>query len=65
MYKNINPEESFIYTYIEKCFDSQNVNNITKIMLIIIDAKHEKEDLLKNVNIRQIGNRNIICLMVR
>ena len=45
--KNVKQEESFLDLYVDECFESGNMINLTWQMCIILDAKYKKEYLNK------------------
>ena len=44
-YKTVKPEESFINSYVGKCFESDSAISSTRIMIRILGAKYKKANL--------------------
>ena len=45
MAKTVKPEESFINSYVDECFESNSAISETQIMRRILDARYKKSDL--------------------
>ena len=66
--KTVKPEESFINTYVDECFESESAINATHRMRRILDTKYKKADLNK-VLTKQLQHLNtkehnrLLCIL--